>query len=199
MNIFTVDGNIGCGKSSVLEYIHQQFKIPVDLEPVDKWQKYLENMYYKNEGAFAFQVRIWLDRCWIQSFTHTSQIIMERSPLFQRDVFVPINHENGRLNDQEYQNVKEMYDKSMNTWSPKGSIYIRSDPIKCYERIHHRNRKSEEAISLDYLKAIHDKHELTYQAALSNGYNILCVDMENKPVEQVATEIIAGLKKLGWQ
>ena len=66
MPILTIDGNIGCGKSTLLEYLHINYLLPIDLEPVNKWQPYLNDMYYHNKGACEFQVRVWLDRCWIQ-------------------------------------------------------------------------------------------------------------------------------------
>lgn len=199
MNIYCVDGNVGAGKSTVMEYMHKTHGIPVDLEPVSKWQPYLEDMYYRNKGSFEFQVRVWMDRCWIQSYTHTTPMLMERSPLFQRDVFVPINYKNGRISEREYTNLLEMYNKSMSTWSPKGYIYIRSDPEKCYTRIHERSRTSEEAIPLEYIKMLHEYHEETYAKAVKAGFNIVVVDMEGKTVEQVGDDINAALDKLGWK
>ena len=47
MVIITVDGNIGCGKTGVLNYLHKNYKYPIDLEPVDNWQKHLNKIYNK--------------------------------------------------------------------------------------------------------------------------------------------------------
>ena len=199
MNIYTIDGNIGCGKTSVLEYLHKNYRIPIDLEPVEKWQPYLEDMYYRGKGTFEFQIRVWLDRCWIQSYTHTTHMIMERSPLFQRDVFVPVNVESGRLTDRQYDNILEMYNRSMSTWTPKGYIYIRSDPEKCAERIKKRARNSEEAIADIYLKRLHALHEQTYHTALANGCRVIVVDMENKTVPEIAAAVVEALKVMGWE
>lgn len=44
MPIITLDGNIGCYKTSILNYFHKNYKTPVDLEPVDNWSEYLKNM-----------------------------------------------------------------------------------------------------------------------------------------------------------
>lgn len=199
MNIFTIDGNIGCGKSSVLEYIHKHYRIPIDLEPVEKWQPYLEDMYYRGKGAFEFQVRVWLDRCWVQSYTHTTPMLMERSPLFQRNVFVPVNFETGRISQREYDSILEMYTRSMATWTPQAYIYIRSDPLKCAERIKKRARNSEEAIPDIYLKRLHELHEEAYMFAVTSGCKVVVVDMENKTVAEVAAEIIDALRNVGWK
>lgn len=199
MNIVTIEGNIGCTKSTSMEYLHINYRIPVDLENVEKWQPYLEDMYYNRKNTFEFQIRVWLDRCWIQSHTHTTPMLMERSPFFQREVFVQVIHENGSVTDREYANLIEMYNRSMSTWSPQGYIYLRSDPHKCYERIQKRGRKSEEAISIDYLQKLHDKHELAYQKALDLKYNVHVIDVEDKTTQEITDEILKALNKIGWK
>ena len=96
MVIITIDGNIGCGKTGVLNYLHKNYKYPIDLEPVDNWHKYLVKIYNKEQqtenstlsNIFNFQVRIWLDRCWIQKKIDNNVIIVERSPNFIRNVFI---------------------------------------------------------------------------------------------------------------
>jgi len=194
--IFTLDGNIGAGKSTVLEYIHLNYKLPVDLEPVNKWQTYLDDMYKNNKSGFEFQVRVWLDRCWIQPKSHVLPMLMERSPYFQRNVFMPINHENGRLSDREFASLHEMYEKSNNIWIPNGYIYLRSDPKKCSERINKRGRQSEENIPLDYLEKLHEFHEKAYLYAASLEYPIKVINMEGKPISKIAEEIMEVVEEL---
>ena len=195
MPILTIDGNIGCTKSTLLEYLHINYLLPIDLEPIKKWQPYLTDMYYHNKGACEFQVRVWLDRCWIQTKEDT-MILMERSPFFQQKVFIPINYENKRLTEREIDMLNEMYDKSSHIWSPCGYIYLRSNPIKCAERIRIRNRKSEDHIPIEYIQKLHDLHEEAYLFAEKNGYPIICIDVENKTVAQIAEEIWNSLPKI---
>lgn len=38
-------------------------------------------------------------------------------------------------------------------------IYLKCNPLICYERIKKRNRQGEECIPLDYLQKVHDRHE----------------------------------------
>ena len=193
--IITVDGNIGAGKSTVLEYLHSYYKLPIDLEPVNKWQPYLNDIYCNNKGTFEFQVRVWLDRCWIQPKSHSLPMLMERSPYFQRNVFIPISLENGKLDSREYMTLHEMYEKSNNIWIPNGYIYLRSNPLNCIERIKKRNRQSEDRISEDYITNLHNLHEKAYEYAISSGYPITVIDMENKTVPEVAEEIWNYLSK----
>jgi deoxyadenosine/deoxycytidine kinase len=195
--IFTIDANIGAGKTTVLEYLHKTFKVPIDPEPVQKWMPYLEEMYTHDKGAFEFQVRVWLDRCWVQQRPNMSPIIMERSPYFQRNVFVPVNVDNKRLTPHEHQMIEEMYAKSMSMWSPQGYIYLRSDPKKCHNRIAKRARDSEDAIPIDYLESLHKYHEDAYMAGVANGLPIIAIDVEGKTVECIAYETWKALQVLG--
>ena len=87
MPIITIDGNIGCYKTSILNYFHKNYKLAIDLEPVDNWTDYLENLYNTPNSSYDFQIKVWIDRCWIQEKTTTS-ILMERSPNFIKNVFV---------------------------------------------------------------------------------------------------------------
>ena len=196
MPIFTIDGNIGCGKSTVLEYLHTHYVLPIDLEPVKKWQPYLNDMYYHNKGACEFQIRVWLDRCWIQP-KQDSVLIMERSPYFQKNVFIPINKENNRLSEREVNMLNEMYDKSSQIWNPCGYIYLRSNPDNCMKRIEKRSRESEESIDKKYIDRLHELHEGAYFWSVSNGYPMVCVDVENKTVAEIANNVYQILTFMG--
>ena len=44
MTIITIDGNIGSGKTSVLNYLHKYNKLSIDLEPIESWQQYLKKI-----------------------------------------------------------------------------------------------------------------------------------------------------------
>lgn len=196
--IFTIDANIGAGKSTVLEYLHRYHSVAIDLEPVEKWLPYLHDMYEKNQGAFEFQVRVWLDRCWVQQRPNMTPIVMERSPYFQANVFIPTNLDQGRLTIREYHKLQEMYQKTLNLWAPHAYIYLRSDPKACQERILQRGRLSETNIPVEYLQKLHDYHEKAYRLAVSQRIPVICIHVEGKTVPEIADEIIKSLLALGY-
>lgn len=197
MPIFTIDGNIGCGKSTVLNFLHMHYRIPIDPEPVQKWLPFLEDMYRNGKGAFEFQVRVWLDRCWIQQRPNMASILMERSPYFQSNVFVPANLENGKLSVHEYHMLQEMYVKSSQLWIPHGYIYLRSNPNKCLERIAKRARNSEDVIDYKYIHKLHVLHENAYMNAVLLGIPMIVIDVEGKTVAEVASEVWTALSMMG--
>jgi deoxyadenosine/deoxycytidine kinase len=196
MPIITIDGNIGAGKSTILNYLHTNYNIYIDLEPLDKWKPFLDNIYTNKKKYFNFQVRVWLDRSWIQEKDSNSSIIMERSPYFIRNTFNKYMYDNSLITHQENIIINELYDKTDIIWKSNYYIYIRSSPSKCLERIKNRNRENEMEIDLEYLENIHNLHEETYNNAISNKLNIICIDIENKTMEEIAHIIITYLKKI---
>ena len=196
MPIITVDGNIGAGKSSILNFLHKNHNVYVDLEPIDKWKTFLDNIYNNKTNFFNFQIRVWLDRSWIQEKDKTSVILMERSPYFIRNTFNKYSYDNDYVNKNEYTIINELYDKTDIIWKSNYYIYIRSSPKKCLERILKRGRDNEMNISLEYLKEIHDLHENSYNEAVKNNFNIIVIDIENKSFEEIAFIINNFIKNI---
>jgi hypothetical protein len=179
MPIFTIDGNIGSNKNEILDYLHRNYILPIDLEPS-------KISYCFNE---KYQLHLLLDRCWIQP-KEDSILIMDRSPYFQKQVFIPIYKEANKLTDDNINEILEIYEKNRHVWNPKGYIYLRSNPIKCKERI-------SENIDTSYIQKLHELHELSYYWAASHGYPIVCIDIENKTIPYIAHEIIKILQMMG--
>jgi len=196
MSIITIDGNIGAGKTTVLRILHSKYRWAVDLEPVHKWAPYLRDLYEHKSRAFEFQVRIWLDRCWIQPKSNSSTVmLMERSHHFQNAVFVKANNMNGNLTANQSETLTDMYSKAMAMWSPLVYIYLRSNPSNCALRIVQRARPGEHAIEPDYLENLHALHEDAYVSAIRCGKKVLVIDVESKSPDMIAAEIHAVLEK----
>lgn len=194
MPIITIDGNIGCGKTSVLNYLHKYYKIPVDLEPVDNWEKHLNDMYDDREGVFKFQVRVWLDRCWVQEKSEKSIILMERSPHFIKNVFIKSAKDLKMISEKEQEVLLALHNNTDRMWSPNSYIYLRSKPDNCCKKIKKRNRPSEKNITPEYIKILHDIHEETFEkydsATSPNNAKLTCIDVDGKTVVEVANEIL---------
>jgi deoxyadenosine/deoxycytidine kinase len=194
MTIYTIDGNIGCGKTSVLNYLHKYKNIQIDLEPIEKWKPFLDNIYLSKTGYFNFQIKVWLDRAWIQEKENKSIILMERSPFFIRNTFNKNDFNNNNINEDEYNVLNEMYNKTDTIWKSNLYIYLHSSPNKCLERINYRGRNNELNITLDYLTEIHNLHEETYKKALENNLNIIIINVNNKTIQEIAEEILDKIK-----
>ena len=195
MPIITIDGNIGSGKSTILNYLHCNYNIYIDLEPLDKWKSFLDNIYNNKNNYFNFQIRVWLDRSWIQEKDYNTNIIMERSPYFIRNTFNKYMYENKLISVQENNIINELYNKTDIIWNSNNYIYLKSSPEKCLERINSRGRENEKNITLEYLNEIHKYHENAYKKAIEKNMNIIHIDIENKSLEDISEIIISYLKK----
>jgi thymidylate kinase len=69
---------------------------------------------------------------------------------------------------------------------------LRSDPTLCLNRINKRGRESEKNIKLEYIQRIHELHEKKYEEAVRNNKNIIVIDVENKSVSDICSEIISS-------
>jgi len=191
MVIYTIDGNIGCGKTTILNFLHKHKNIQIDLEPIDKWKPFLDNVYINKTGYFNMQIKVWLDRAWIQDKETNSIIFMERSPYFIRNTFNKNDYINNNINEDEYNVINEMYQKTDKIWKSNFYIYLRSSPKKCLERIKSRARDNEINIDEDYLSSIHDLHEDAYLQLLETNKNVILIDIENKTIEEIIKEIVS--------
>ena len=192
MPIITIDGNIGAGKTSILNYLHTNYNINVDLEPIDKWKPYLDNIYLEKKDYFKFLIRIWLDRSWIQEKNKSSLVIMERSPYFIKNVFVRKAYEDKTISEVEYENIIKLHKTTDDLWKPNGYIYLRSDPEKCLQRINKRERSAEKNIKLEYIQKLHELHEKNYKSELDAKMNIIAIDVENKSISDICNEILSS-------
>lgn len=200
MSIITIDGNIGCGKTSILNYLHRYLKYPIDLEPVENWQKYLDEIYKEKKNMFNFQVKIWLDRCWIQNQNiivdnTINNIFVERNPYFIKNCFIELSKDKNLISKNEYDTLLELHKKTDNIWKDYKKIYIRSKPEKCLNRIMKRNRQSEENIKLDYLKSVHEYHEKALKK-IESEVIIINIDNDNetKSIQDIVNEILEKIK-----
>jgi deoxyadenosine/deoxycytidine kinase len=194
MTIITIDGNIGAGKTTILNYLHKYKGYQIDLEPIERWKLFLDNIYINKKDYFNFHIRVWLDRAWIQEKDCKSIIFMERSPYFIRNTFNLNDFNNNNINQEEFNVINEMYNKTDNIWKSNLHIYLRTSPEKCLNRIKERGRENEMNITLKYLEEIHNLHEDAYNQGLKRNTNVIMIDINDKSIQEIVDEIISIIK-----
>ena len=159
--IFSIDGNIGSGKSTAVGLLKGKFGdnvIFVD-EPVDIWnsiknkegETILKKFYERPHiWAFSFQMMAYISRLsilkkYIKQFP-TAILITERSTFTDYNVFAKMLYDNGDINEIEYQIYMKWFHEFIADIPIKGFIYITTEPKKCLERIHKRNRKGDDVL-----------------------------------------------------
>ena len=184
--IISIEGNIGSGKSTLLENIRNHYsqnaRVIFLKEPVNEWEKIkdsdgntmLKKFYADQEKySFAFQMMAYISRLQILRHTiktiaehssaehssHNYIIITERSLYTDRYVFAKMLHDQGKIEDVCYQIYLNWFDEFAQDFPINYSIYVKTDPEKCYERIHKREREGEEVIPLAYLQDCNNYHD----------------------------------------
>ena len=172
----TIEGNIGGGKSTMINLLRQQYPDVVIIdEPVDQWLgmkdadtgKSLLQLFYedKQRWSYTFQNCAFITR-YLSAFQALSKpiekdtiYISERGILTDRYVFATMLRESGCLTSIEWDLYTKWFGQFSNTAKPNAIIYITTDSNVCSNRIKQRNREGEEGIPQAYLDDLEAAHE----------------------------------------
>jgi deoxyadenosine/deoxycytidine kinase len=172
-----IDGNIGSGKSTQLKLLSGK-GYDVKCEPIHEWPL---DLFYEDPERWAFLLQMSI----LKSFTVEESavpIIWERSPESSREVFWKILKKTKEENDV-YTYFYEKYG-----WEPDVHMYIRTDPIKCFERVSDRHQDGDVKITLEYLEKVHESYE---KYIASKGVTVID---GNKSPEEIHLEIVRCLR-----
>jgi len=173
--IVTIEGNIGSGKSTVLEILQVYFKdnkkvFFVD-EPVSEWNnikdggKTILELFYENKEkySFSFQILAYITRLrkLLDAIDDKSNeiIICERSIYSDKFVFAKMLYQQGYINEIEWQSYNYWFDTFKEKTNVDSIIYINTEPTICFDRIKKRNRNGESNIPMEYLDHCHVLHQ----------------------------------------
>lgn len=175
--LITLDGNIGAGKSTLLEAIRKGIpSVSVIPEPVGEWLQMKNERGESLLSLFYSDIRRWaytFQNCAILTrLIHTKEIleayrddpskprviITERSVLTDRHVFAEMLHEQGKLDDLEWDLYMKWFKHFAADLPVKGIIHLTTCAKTASDRIHIRGRSGEESIPLDYLNDLDAQH-----------------------------------------
>jgi len=170
--MFIIEGNIGAGKSTFLQTIQKKMPaLDVVFEPVHQWHKQgtghsLLAEFYKDPQRWAYTLETFAMVCRVQEHLKEQENpnlmrIMERSIFSGHYCFAKNDYVNGYMTELEWQVYQQWFDFLLNKKCklPQGFIYLRTEPTVAHARIAKRARTGEDAISLDYITQIHERHE----------------------------------------
>ncbi len=198
--IFSLNGNIGSGKTSFLNQLKKKFpKWNFIDEPVDTWTQFVNEKGESLLGAFykdrkrwsytfqnvAFLTRIraiaqavkeWKERCKNDPEELKNNIfITERCVNTDFHVFAKMLKEDGSMDKMEWDIYRQWHRYLSVDCQVSGILYVQCNPKLCSERIQLRSRKGEETIPLEYLEKLHQYHE-----AWINNTNIPIIDIDTE-------------------
>ena len=172
--LIAVEGNIGTGKSTLLEELRQKYaadpSVYIMQEPVDVWNTIKDSQgvtmlekYYADQTryAFSFQMMAYISR--IASIRAALKkkyrlIISERSVYTDSAVFAKMLFHAKKMEDIEYAIYMRWVNEFISELPPIKFIYVQAQPETSFARVLKRNRHGE-TISLEYLQNCHHYHE----------------------------------------
>lgn len=179
MTLISIEGNIGSGKSTLVNHIRKEYPhvVIVD-EPVEEWSSItdldgttiLEKYYGDQERwAFAFQMMAFITRVKRLSCIPKDKIVItERSVFTDKAIFAKMLYDSKKISEIEYKIYRKWFDEFASTIKVDHIIYMKTPPTVCFDRVISRGRQGE-TIPLEYLEECHVYHEKW----LSNGDNII--------------------------
>ncbi|NBV41013.1 deoxynucleoside kinase [bacterium] len=169
--MFIVEGNIGTGKSTLLDFIAKHIPtISIAPEFIENWNHtpighHLLESFYQDPVRWALTMEMESLTNRIQQHLHNQEyqnaLVVERSIYSGYYCFAKNGYEQGFLTELEWNvyNAWFKFTTEKKCKLPQGFIYLQADPEVSYKRTLKRARAAEQSISKDYLQQIHEKHE----------------------------------------
>ena len=157
-----VAGNIGVGKSTLVEMICERLECQPFYEPVAE-NPYLSD-FYKNMQAWSFHSQIFFLthrlRIHQELARSTSSVIMDRSIYEDAEIFAQNLFLQGALNERDWQTYHTLYLTLADSLpQPDLLIYLRASVPTLRYRIALRDRNYERAIPAGYLEQLNQLYE----------------------------------------
>lgn len=154
-----IAGNMGAGKSSLVDFLckkfgHTPFFEPNDLNP------YLDD-FYKNMEGFAFQSQMFF---LVQKFKIHQEmaadkggavLVQDRTIFEDAEIFCTNLYRTKKMAKRDHETYMAMYRTILNAIPrPKVLIYLHCSVRTLQQRIARRGRDSEKAIPVEYVKQL---------------------------------------------
>ena len=172
MVLISIEGNIGSGKSTVINKLAHYFKHNPNVyciteniklwDVISKEDNFIEKFYAdQKKYAYLFQITVIeamrTEIAEIKNNNKNAIIIMERSITSSSKVFCKMMYDDGYITDDEKEKYLELIDDS-NYFMPDHMIYLNVSAKTSLKRIKERARDGEDRIDIEYLKKIESYH-----------------------------------------
>jgi deoxyadenosine/deoxycytidine kinase len=157
-----VAGNIGVGKSSLVELLCQKLGWQPFFEP-EAENPYLSD-FYKNMQSWGFHSQIFFLAHRLELHqnlvTFPGSIILDRSIYEDAEIFAQNLYLQGHLSSRDYQTYRTLYQSVVRLLPPPDLvIYLRATVETLRERISRRGRDYEASIDPDYLARLNQLYD----------------------------------------
>ena len=157
-----VAGNIGAGKSSLVEFLQARYGFDPVYEPFDT-NPYLDDFYADMKG-YAFNSQLYFlthkFRLHLGLPDRAGTVVQDRTIYEDAEIFAQNLFDGGFMSDRDFNTYRELY-ASMRTVlrPPDLMIYLRCSTRAIRRRIRKRGRVSEQDIPTRYLRKLNTLYE----------------------------------------
>ncbi len=204
-----IAGNIGSGKSSLLDFLTDTYDVSPFYEPNDD-NPYLPD-FYKDMKRWAFQSQLYFlsNKFRIhQEADRTDGVVIQDRTIFEdAEIFATALHQMRKIDSRDWQTYWNFYQTILKAIQPPDlMIYLRCPMRTLRRRIRVRGRKMEQDIPLSYLKRLErlyenwiDDYTLSEVLVLeSNSLNFVDDLVDRQDVhERIEALLPATLKRSG--
>jgi len=152
-----VAGNIGVGKSTLVNMLCQELGWDPYLEPVTE-NPYLAD-FYKDMNTWSFHSQVFFLAHRLQIhlsiLKHPGSVVQDRSIYEDAEIFARNLYTQGNFSQRDYETYYALY-QSLTEFLPPPDlvIYLRASVPTLLQRISHRDRTYERAIPAEYLERL---------------------------------------------
>lgn len=185
VKIFCIDGNIGAGKTTILNELKNRGYCVYE-EELSEWGELL-NRFYSDQKRWMCTLQVAILHSMKQQYKKLIQtpedfVFIERSPQSSM-IFVKNGVKQGFIDDEEANVISNIYNDLY--WKPDKVFYLNTDVNLCYDRMKLRGRECEKSVTKDYLQFIHDEYSQLY-----NDQNAFILQNNKNTNLQVLTDQI---------
>ena len=157
-----VAGNIGVGKTTMTRELSKELGWKAYFEPVIE-NPYL-NDFYSDMPRWSFHLQIYFLSKRFQSqleiFESSTSCIQDRTIYEDVEIFAHTLHEQGSMDDRDYQNYRDFFGIMVSQLRPPDLIiYLRADVDTLMRRIQSRGRDCEQSIEREYLERLNRAYD----------------------------------------
>lgn len=156
-----IDAVVGAGKTSYMEMLSEEMKIPYFQEPVQD-NPLLDKFYYDRK-RYAFPLQIYFLNRRFEMLKQASEAgkpsLMDRS-IYGDMIFAKMLYEEGDMEKDEFILYRDLLTNMLDhVEAPKLMIYLKIDTDSAIERIKKRGRDYEQIVERDYWENLNKEYE----------------------------------------